>query len=188
MAGLYPAIKVVAFRQIRRFPNEIGFFYSGFYKQEIYFAPFKSNCMIAAAHLSVACVRKTPVYNFVKKDNCWFVVSGSANKLSELPEGARAVLNSVAGGRNAIRLKMDTEYFEGADSLTLLELCDGPRGGAYYMMQTCNGKNLFRKMWVCDLTLFVFGDMPESIYLRKLPEEASASDPVIQMDLLMQGA
>jgi hypothetical protein len=144
--------------------------------------------MIASASLTIACVKKIPVFTFIKEDNCWFVSTGTATLLNELPEGARAVLNSLAGNKKTIRLKMDTAYFEGADHLTLLELCHGPRGGAYYQMHTCNGRSLNRKMWVCDLALFVFGDMPESIYLRRQPEEMSVPQPVIQMDHLMQGA
>src|SRR3954470_10805155 len=107
--------------------------------------------MIASANLTVACIRNISVFNFIKEDNCWFVTPGPANRLHQLAEGARAVLNTIAGGRKSIRVKMDTAYFEGADQLTLAELCPFPRGGAYYTMHTCNGRNLEKKMWVCDL-------------------------------------
>jgi hypothetical protein len=144
--------------------------------------------MIASASLTVACIQNIPVYSFIKEDNCWFVSAGPANRLHQLPEGARAVLSTIAGGRKSIRLKMDTAWFEGADHLTLVELCPFPRGGAYYMMHTCNGRHLEKKMWVCDLALHVFGDMPECIYLSRLPEEPKVLNPVIQLDHLMQGA
>jgi hypothetical protein len=144
--------------------------------------------MIASASLTVACIRNTPVFSFTKEDNCWFASTSSAGRLHKLPEGARAVLNTIAEGSKAIRLKMDTEYFEGADCLTLEELCPFPQGGAYYLMHTSNGKSVAKRMWVCDLALFVFGDMPEHIYLRQLPEGFANQKPVIQMDHLMQGA
>jgi hypothetical protein len=76
-------------------------------------------------------------------------------------------LHLLAGRRTNIKLLLDTEPFEGAQVLNLEELCTGPEGGAYYRMYAYGKKALNRRIWVCDLSLCIFGDMPPRIYFRR---------------------
>jgi hypothetical protein len=118
---------------------------------------------------------KAITYTFLKEEDRWFIslpdyVMKGSGKKNELVEGAQTMLNTIARGLNTLSLQLDTQPFEDADSLELIELCEAPRGGGYYRMHTCNGRRINKKMWLCDLMLFVFGDMPEGVYFRKVGE------------------
>jgi hypothetical protein len=49
--------------------------------------------------------------------------------------------------------------------LEKLEECDSIKGGAYYLMKEYNGIEYNLKLWLCDVTLFVFNEFPEKIYI-----------------------
>jgi hypothetical protein len=120
-------------------------------------------------HTAPAVIEEIHTYTFIREENRWFIslpeyFKKGWNKMEEMVEGAQSMLNTIARGRNTISLRMDREPFEGADSLELIE--HAPRGGAYYMMNTCNGKKINKKVYLCDLNLFVFGDMPDGVYFR----------------------
>ncbi len=144
-----------------------------------YLVPFLNQnpiCMNAPLAVQVPTKAElTNTFTFIKEENRWFItlpeyLRKSYGRMSELVEGAQTMLNTVARGMNCICLKLDTEPFEGADRMELVQHCEAPRGGAYYIMNTCNGRPINKKMWICDLNLFVFGDMPQGIYFRKLNE------------------
>ncbi|MFL5740114.1 MAG: DUF6717 family protein [Flavisolibacter sp.] len=129
--------------------------------------------MITAVHLSVDTMgHEALTYQFKKEENRWYVCLPEIFRkgftlFNELSEGAQTMLNTIARGRNQLSLKMDTVPFDGADCLELLEHCTAPKGGAYYLMHTSNGKRVNKKMWVCDLSLAVFGDLPDGIYFQE---------------------
>lgn len=111
------------------------------------------------------------VYHFIKESGCWYIDlpqflarGGSKNDL-QMVEGADALLRLMARGKSNIYIRMDTEPFDGADVLELVQLCDAPKGGGYYLMHTCRSRIINKKIWLCDVTLFVFGDMPQRIYV-----------------------
>lgn len=116
-------------------------------------------------------------HTFIKEDNRWYIdlpeyiQKGGSKDHLEMVEGAGVMLNILAQGRKTVTITMDTQPFEQADVLDLVELCDAPLGGGYYMMRTFNGKKINKKMWLHDVTLFIFGDMPQHIYVHKEPEE-----------------
>jgi hypothetical protein len=83
--------------------------------------------------------------------------------------GSSKLLDTLANGRQKISLRMSTEPFESADVLKLMEHCPAPRGGAIYLLETCHGRNVSTFIWICDIALFVFGDMPEHIYVQRIP-------------------
>lgn len=119
--------------------------------------------------------QQTNTYTFIKEENRWFIhlpdfVRKGYDRMNELVEGAQSMLNTIAQGMNSVTLILDTEPFEGAERMELLELCAAPRGGGYYLMNTCNGRRINKKMWLCDPMLVIFGDMPEGIYFRKIGE------------------
>ena len=114
------------------------------------------------------------VYNFYKQHNRWYIdlpeyleQGGSKNDL-EMVAGADEMLDIMARGRKKLSLEMDRELFADADLLQLDELCEAPMGGGYYILHTYGGKEINKRMWLCDVVLFVFGDMPEKIFIKKL--------------------
>jgi len=115
-----------------------------------------------------------PVYTFKKMDDRWFidlpeyVMEGGNKEDLEMVEGADELLNLMAGGKKKVSVQMDVSYFEGADVLELVEICDAPKGGGYYRIVTFKNRPLNKEIWLCDVTLFVFGDLPEKIFIKKL--------------------
>ncbi len=114
-------------------------------------------------------------HRFIKDDEGWsielpeYLAHGGNKAALEMVDGADEILNLIARRKKQVSIQMDTTYFEDSDLLELDELCDAPKGGGYYIMRTCRGKQFNRRMWLCDIVLFVFGDMPQQIYVRKAP-------------------
>lgn len=112
-------------------------------------------------------------YTFHKEDNCWYIdlpeylKQGGNKEDLQLKAGTSKLLKWFARGKEKVTLTIDTEPFDGANTLELTELCDDKRGGAIYLMDTSNGHPSSSLFWICDIALFVFGDMPERIYIRK---------------------
>ena len=117
------------------------------------------------------------VHTFNKEYSGWYIdlpdyiaQGGSKGDLA-MVAGADDMLDVLAEGGDRVTLSIDTKPFEGADELELIELCEPSIGGGYYLMQHYAGTEIKKRMWLCDVTLFVFGDMPSHIYVRK--EESS---------------
>ena len=114
------------------------------------------------------------VYNFYKQNGRWYInlpkyiERGGRKTDLEMVAGADQMLEVMAGGRKKLTLELDREFFAGADLLELEELCAAPMGGGYYTLHTYHGKEINKRMWLCDVVLFVFGDMPEKIFVKKL--------------------
>lgn len=125
-------------------------------------------------------------YSFFKEGLGWSIdvpqyLEQGGNKASlKMVDGTDEILNLIARGKKQVRIQMDTAPFDGADLLELAELCDAPKGGGYYVMRTCRSKPFNRRMWLCDIVLFVFGDMPQQIYVRKeaQTDQSSILEPV----------
>lgn len=114
------------------------------------------------------------VYNFLKQQGRWYIdlpeyleQGGSKGDL-EMVAGADQMLDAMARGKKKVSLELDRESFDGADLLELVELCEAPKGGGYYILHTFGGRAIAKKMWLCDVVLFVFGDMPERIFVKRL--------------------
>jgi hypothetical protein len=112
-------------------------------------------------------------YTFIKTDEGWFIdlpvyieQGGNPGDL-QMVDGADTMLDVMANGNNAVSLTLDTKPFEGADELILTEKCDPLIGGGYYLMKTYRGQEMNRSMWLCQVTEFVFGDLPERIFVRQ---------------------
>ena len=108
------------------------------------------------------------IYNFVKEsDNKWFVVlpewEGSKSEL-QMVMGADTMLDIISEGLFYTSLTLSLLPFEGCDVLTKIE--NTPEyGGANYLMSKYRGIEYNLEMWLCSVTEFVFGHMPEKIYL-----------------------
>ena len=82
--------------------------------------------------------------------------------------GADTMLDIIAGEKSEVTLQINTEPFEGADELLLTELCDPILGGGYYHLKQFENKEVNKDLWLCDVTRFVFGDIPKKIYVKKI--------------------
>jgi hypothetical protein len=58
-----------------------------------------------------------------------------------------------------------------------VENCEAPRGGAIYLFILANDPSRGILFWICDLALFVFGDMPDRIYVQQLRYKEKAAFP-----------
>lgn len=82
--------------------------------------------------------------------------------------GADTMLDIVADGEHQVVITMDTQPFEGADGLVRLRICDPSIGGGDYLMQHFEGREVNQPMWLCGVTEFVFQEIPERIYVRRM--------------------
>jgi hypothetical protein len=113
-------------------------------------------------------------FTFKKEEGRWFIYlpeyleHGWTKKDLEMVEGAHKLLNTIASGAPKVTLRLSTEPFDGADVLELMEHCPAPKGGAIYLLETCHGREISSFIWICDIALFVFGDLPEHIYVQRV--------------------
>lgn len=45
---------------------------------------------------------------------------------------------------------------------------DPAMGGGYYLMERFEGKEVGQRMWLCAVTNFVFGHLPQRIWVRRV--------------------
>jgi hypothetical protein len=113
-------------------------------------------------------------YSFFKEAERWYIhlpgyaEQGFHKDDLELVRGAGQLLNTFANGQTKLSLRLSQAPFEDADALELIAHSPVPGGGAIYLLETCHGRNVSRFIWICDIALFVFGDLPEHIYLQCL--------------------
>ncbi len=112
-------------------------------------------------------------HRFVKEPAGWYIdlpayieQGGSKGDLAMI-EGADTMLDIIAEGQTAVTITLDTEPFEGADLLKLTEKCGPYIGGGYYLLRTWEGRDLMHNMWLCAVTEFVFGYLPERVFIRR---------------------
>ena len=112
-------------------------------------------------------------YKFIKTGREWFIdlpeyieQGGNMGDL-QMVDGADIMLDMMAENQDVVQLTISEQQFDGADMLVLTEKCDPYIGGAYYLMPIYEGQEVNRKMWLCQVTVFVFGDLPLKIYVRR---------------------
>lgn len=112
-----------------------------------------------------------------------FYVTSSAQWFIDLPEwegdisdlqmvlGADTLLDMMAQGDQEVTVRFSTEGFPGADVMVWLhDNIEGyeDAGGATYEIKSFRGIDYDLKLWLCDVTKFVFGEMPKHIYFNRL--------------------
>lgn len=116
---------------------------------------------------------------FYKEDNHrWFADipewKGDKEDL-EMTLNADTMLDIICEGDDYVFLTLSTEPIDGFDVLDLEVKCSdydffsqgGTTNGAYYIMKSYRGIEFNLKIWLCDVTKFVFGDFPQKIYVFK---------------------
>lgn len=113
-------------------------------------------------------------HTFIKEPTGWYIhlpqyieQGGSKGDL-QMVEGADTMLDIMAGENSSITLAIDEQPFDGADRLELTEKCDPYIGGGYYLLRSWEGKPVMKNMWLCAVTEFVFGYLPEQVFIRRV--------------------
>jgi hypothetical protein len=112
-------------------------------------------------------------FRFYRDEMGWFVDlpewTGTKGDL-QMVMGADTFLDILAQSENEVHVILSTTPFENCESLELLYLgrLEGPEfgEGAWYTMRNYIGLDFNLKMWLCDVTKFVFGDFPKIIYFK----------------------
>jgi len=98
----------------------------------------------------------------------WYIVlpewTGPKDDL-EMVMGADMMLDIYAQGAQKVSLSASEAEAPGYDSLEISEVCSTVTGGAYYKVGKINNIDYDFRMWLCDVTKFVFGDFPKTLYL-----------------------
>ena len=122
--------------------------------------------------ISYVCSMKQ--HRFVREDGRWyidlpeFLAQGGDKADLEMISGADTMLNIIAGENDEAALQINTETFDGANELLLTELCDPILGGGYYYLKQFEDKEVNQELWLCDVTRFVFGEIPKKIYVKRI--------------------
>ena len=112
-------------------------------------------------------------YRFIKEGRDWYIdlpeyiENGGSKGDLQMVEGADTMLDIVSGGNTEVSLILDRIQFSGSDTLTLIERCDPFVGGGYYNLGIFEGKEFNKTMWLCAVTEYVFGDLPEQIFTKR---------------------
>jgi hypothetical protein len=113
-------------------------------------------------------------HKFVKEQSGWYIdlpdyleKGGSKGDLA-MVAGADDMLDIMSEGAKIVKLCIDTRPFEGAEVVELVEICESTIGGGYYIMPTYKGNKIDKRMWLCDVTEYVFGNLPPKIFVKKV--------------------
>ena len=113
-------------------------------------------------------------HRFLREGTEWFIdlpayLEGGGQKADlQMVAGADVMLNVIAGTDSKVELQMDTQPFAGADELILTEQCDPVLGGGYYHLRMFEGREVVQDMWLCEVTRFVFNDIPPQIFIKRV--------------------
>jgi hypothetical protein len=83
----------------------------------------------------------------------------------EMVEGADTMLDKVAGNQNECFLELSDELFEGADVIKLVTDRTDSVGGGDYIMESYKEDGVKHEMWLCAVTVEVFGNLPTEIFV-----------------------
>lgn len=84
----------------------------------------------------------------------------------EMVSGADTFLEILSQGEETVNVVLSTVPFDGSDVLKL-QTEDENIGGGWYQLLEYVGIPYELEMWLCDVTKFVFGEMPKNIYFCK---------------------
>jgi len=82
----------------------------------------------------------------------------------EMVQGADTMLDRVSGYTEECILEISDVAFEGADVIRLVSDLSDSVGGGDYIMESYKGEDIEHHMWLCAVTIHVFGVLPAKIY------------------------
>ena len=107
------------------------------------------------------------IHRFYKDQDGWFIDLpnwiGSKGQLA-MVQGADTFLDNISNHTHEVWVEMSTNPMEGNfyELTKYQDLTDGA------MYKYYNDQDNLDVMWLCGVTEFVFGNMPEKIYCRKV--------------------
>ena len=113
------------------------------------------------------------IYRFYKDEYGWFIDlpnwEGEKYDL-QMVAGADTFLDLLSQGEDDVYVTLSTKPFENCEVLMFehygrLEAWELGEG-AWYVLSTYKGQHYDLKMWLCDVTKFVFGELPDKIYFK----------------------
>jgi len=86
----------------------------------------------------------------------------------QMVEGADTLLEWVSKSKEECTLLMADNRIEDAEILTLIYAREtNLGGGGDYLLETFQGDFKNHKLWLCNVTEFVFKQLPEKIYFKE---------------------
>ena len=114
-------------------------------------------------------------YRFYKDEEGWFVdlpESKFSKGELQMVMGADKFLDMLSQDNNEVFLMMSRQPFEGSNTLhyECQGLLEGPEygEGAWYFLNEYNSNPQSLRLWLCDVTKYVFGDFPIKIFFSKV--------------------
>lgn len=109
-------------------------------------------------------------YRFYKEDPNWYVDlpewKGAKSDLLMIG-GADTMLDIISKNGTEVNTTISLEEFEGSSKLEYQKDAKDDIGeGAYYLLSEYDGKKLDLSVFLCDVTLFVFGEFPKQIFIK----------------------
>lgn len=87
----------------------------------------------------------------------------------QMVEGADQWLDLVSKSGTKAKLLMSDQNFADAEVLTLLRVREeNLGGGGIYYLETYQNEKVELKIWLCEITRFVFKNLPQKIYFSVL--------------------
>jgi hypothetical protein len=80
--------------------------------------------------------------------------------------GADMMLDILAQGEGEVDLTISEKEFPGSDALIFSKYSESGEG-AWYSINELSGIPFGFDIWLCDVTKFVFGDFPRTIWISK---------------------
>lgn len=109
------------------------------------------------------------IISFYERDGRWFadlpdyIEAGGTEEDCEMILGADEWLEKLSCGKNRITLKLSTIPLREE-----LNLYHKDNSGATYIAYRFEEEDVNHVIWLCPVTLFVFGEYPQTIYYEKI--------------------
>ncbi|TKC08233.1 hypothetical protein FA048_13835 [Pedobacter polaris] len=85
----------------------------------------------------------------------------------QMIEGADQWLDIISNDIKEVKLEMSDKYFVESETLTLLRIREENfGGGGIYYLDTYESKKVDLKLWLCDVTSFVFDCIPQKLFFK----------------------
>lgn len=112
-------------------------------------------------------------FRFYKDIEGWFVDlpewTGEKQEL-EMVSGSDTFLDILSQGDDEVFVTLSKQPFNGCETLHFKEIgrLEGPElgEGAWYTLKAYKDIEYNLRMWLCDVTLFVFEEFPNKIYFK----------------------
>lgn len=105
---------------------------------------------------------------FQKDAEGWFIVlpewTGEKSAL-QMVSGADTLLDYLSNGKSIVKLNASDKRFKGKNVLLLLSKSN-ETGADYLYIEERQHDYHYHELWLCPVTLFVFGIYPYKIYLQ----------------------